>query len=289
MNLSFNLAGALPVHRLGYGAMRLTGQPGNFGPYADWAGGRALLRRAIELGVSFIDTAQAYGNGWNERLIAEALHPYPAGLVIATKGGINKSSPTSVVADGRPAKLRADVESSLRELRLEQLTLWQWHRPDPQVPIEESLGEIARLCDEGKIEHIGLSNVTAEQIEIARRHFPIVSVQNRYHLRERQSEDVLRYCEAQGIAFLPHGPLAAAPMSPGAPLSTGDAALERVAARHGATSAQVALAWSLRHSPNIIAIPGTTSIAHLEENVAAASLALTDEDMAALAASENGL
>src|SRR3954468_13146342 len=282
MPSTFLLANEYPIQRLGYGAMRLTGQPGNFGPYADWEGGKALLRRAVELGVNFIDTAQAYGNGWNERLIAEALHPYPAGLVIATKGGINKSSPTSVVADGRPAKLRADVESSLRELRVEQLTVWQWHRPDPQVLIEESLGEIARLRAEGKIAHVGLSNVTVEQIESARRHFPIASVQNRYHLRERLSEAVLRYCEAQGIAFLPHGPLAAAPMSPGAPLSTGDAALDRIAARRGATSAQVALAWSLRHSPVIIAIPGTTSIAHLEENVAAASVALTDEDMASL-------
>lgn len=282
MNLSFDLAG-VSVHRLGYGAMRLTGQPGNFGPYADWAGGVALLRRAVELGVNFIDTAQAYGNGWNERLIAEALHPYPGGMVIATKGGINKSSPTSVVADGRAAKLRADVESSLRELRVEQLALWQWHRPDPQVPLEESLGEIARLREEGKIAHVGLSNVTVEQIEIALRHFPIGSVQNRYHLRDRQSEDVLRYCEAHGIAFLPHGPLAAAPMAPGAPLSAGDAALERAAAKLSATSAQVALAWSLRHSPNIIAIPGTTTIAHLEENVAAASLVLSDDEMAALA------
>ena len=279
----FLLANEIPVRRLGYGAMRLAGQPGNFGPYADWEGGKALLRRAVELGVNFIDTAQAYGNGWNERLIGEALHPYADGLVIATKGGINKSSPTSIVADGRPEKLRADVESSLRELRVEQLTLWQWHRPDPKVPIEESLAAIAQLRTEGKLRHVGLSNVTIEHIEQAQRFFPVVSVQNRYHVRDRSADDVLGFCEAHGIAFLPYGPLGAAAMQPGAPLAKGDTALDAIAAKRGVTASQVALAWLLQRSANIVVIPGTTAIAHLEENAAAASLRLSDEEMAELA------
>ncbi|MEQ1853832.1 MAG: aldo/keto reductase, partial [Chthoniobacteraceae bacterium] len=212
------LGGDLPVHRIGYGAMRLCGQPGNFGPFADWAAGERLLRRAVELGVDFIDTAEAYGPGNNEEIIASALHPYPAGLVITTKGGVTKTSPTTIFPDGSPANLRRACDSSLRRLRLTRIDLYQLHRPDPKVPFADSIGALATLRSEGKIRHIGLSNVTVGQIAEARTIAPIVSVQNRYNLRERGGDDVLDYCGRHGIAFLPYGPLGAQPFERTAPL-----------------------------------------------------------------------
>ena len=274
---TFLLGGDLPVHRLGYGAMRLCGQPGNFGPYPNWSAGERLLRRAVELGVTFIDTAEAYGPGWNEALIASALHPYASGVVIATKGGVTKESPDKIFPDGQPENLRRGCEASLQRLKLKRIDLYQFHRPDPAVPLADSVGELARLRSEGKIRHVGLSNVTLEQIEAARAIVPIVSVQNRMNFAERESAAVLDYCTAHAIAFLSFAPLGAHPMKPGAPLA-GSEALHAVAQRHGATSAQIALAWMLRRAPNVIVIPGTTTVAHLEENIAAASITLNDEE-----------
>jgi aryl-alcohol dehydrogenase-like predicted oxidoreductase len=265
------LGGDLPVNRLGYGAMRLCGQPGNFGPFADWEAGKRLLRRAVDLGVNLIDTAHAYGPGWNEELIAEALGPYPAGVVIATKGGVEKTAPDKVFPDGTPATLRQRCEDSLRRLKLERIDLYQLHRPDPNVPLAESVSTLAQLRAEGKIRHIGLSNVTLAQLEEARQLVPIASVQNRYNLLERDDDLVLDSCTQHGIAYLPWGPLAAKPFAPHAPLA--EAASPEIAVPAGATPGQAALAWLLRRAPNIIVIPGTTSIAHLEENIAAAALA----------------
>ena len=282
------LGGDLPVHRIGYGAMRLCGQPGNFGPFADWAAGESLLRRAVGLGVNFVDTAEAYGPGHNEEIIAAALHPYPAGLVIATKGGVTKTSPTTVFPDGRPENLRRACEASLRRLRVPRVDLYQLHRPDPNVPFADSVGALAALRADGKIRHVGLSNVTLAQIEEARAIVPIVSVQNRYNLRERGAEDVLDFCERHAIAFLPYGPLGAQPFERNAPLTAHDGSHAAIAARLRATPAQVALAWLLRRSPNVIVIPGTTTISHLEENIAAARLDLSDADFAALGAGNVG-
>lgn len=281
---TFLIGGDLPVHRIGYGAMRLCGQPGNFGPYVDWAAGEKLLHCAVELGVSFIDTAEAYGPGNNEELIASALYPYREGLVITTKGGVTKTSPTNVFTDGRPENLRRACEDSLRRLRMERINLYQLHRPDPKVPFADSIGALATLRAEGKIRHVGLSNVTVAQIAEARKIVPIASVQNRYNLRERDAEDVLAFCEEHGIAFLPYGPLGAQPFERGAPLSLADSPLASIATRIGATSAQVALAWLLHRSPNIIVIPGTTLISHLEENIAAANVELSDADFDSIAA-----
>jgi pyridoxine 4-dehydrogenase len=267
MNTTFLLGGDLPVHRIGYGAMRLTGQPGNFGPYADWEGGKALLRRALELGVNFIDTAHPYGPGWNERLIGEALAPYPPGVVIATKGGVEKLSPDNIFPDGSPAILRQRVEESAKLLRVERIDLYQLHRPDPKLPFAESIGALAELRAEGKIRHIGLSNITLAQLEEARRIVPIASVQNRYNHTERGDDAVLDYCTQHGIAYLPWGPLAGKPMEAGAPLAAADSDLARHAAVAGHTPTQAALRWLLGRAPNIIVIPGTTSIQHLEENL----------------------
>ena len=278
---TFPLGGDLPVQRLGYGAMRLCSQPGNFGPYPEWSAGESLLRRAVELGVNFIDTAEAYGPGFNEELIASALHPYPEGVVIATKGGVTKESPDKIFPDGRPENLRRGCEASLRRLKLDRIDLYQLHRPDSAVPFADSIGELARLRSEGKIRHVGLSNVTIEQIETAHAIVPIVSVQNRMNVAERDAAAVLDYCTAHGIAFLPFAPLGAHPMKPGAPLAS-SAELHAVAQRHGATAAQIALAWMLRRGPNVIVIPGTTTLAHLEENVAATSIDLSDEDFRCL-------
>ena len=272
------------MHRVGYGAMRLCGQPGNFGPFADWPAGEKLLRRAVELGVNFFDTAEAYGPGNNEEIIASALHPYRTGLVITTKGGVTKTSPTTVFPDGRPENLRRACEASLRRLRVERIDLYQLHRPDPNVPFAESIGALAALRAEGKIRHVGLSNVSITQIEEARTIVPVVSVQNRYNLRERSADDVLAFCEQHAIAFLPYGPLGAQPFERNAPLTSTESPLAATAARLGATSAQVALAWLLRRSPNIVVIPGTTVIAHLDENVATANLELSDADFASLSA-----
>jgi pyridoxine 4-dehydrogenase len=264
------------VRRLGYGAMRLTGQPGNFGPYADWESGKKLLRRAVGVGVNFIDTARAYGPGWNERLIADALFPYPPDLVIATKGGIVKKSATERYLDGTLAGLRRDCEESLRNLRLDRIELYQLHWVDPKTPLEESVSALAKLREEGKIGHIGLSNVTLDQLGLAVRLVPITSVQNRYSFSDRNDDAVVDYCAGEGIAFLPYGPLGGDPFEPGSPLARPEGELAEIAARQQVTTAQLALAWLLRRAPNIIAIPGTTSIAHLEENVAAANLQLND-------------
>jgi aryl-alcohol dehydrogenase-like predicted oxidoreductase len=285
---SFLLGGDLPVHRLGYGAMRLCGQPGNFGPFADWTAGEGLLRRAVELGVAFIDTAEAYGPGHNEDLIATALHPYPAGLVITTKGGVTKTSPTTVFPDGRPENLRRACEASLQRLRVPRIDLYQLHRPDPQVPFADSVGMLATLRGEGKIRHIGLSNVTLAQVEEARAIAPIVSVQNRYNLRERASDDLLDHCTRNSIAFLPYGPLGAQPFERHAPLTTDTGSLATLAASLHATPAQVALAWLLHRAPNIIVIPGTTTLPHLEENIAAAGIVLTPGDFSSLAMLKSG-
>lgn len=274
----FLLGGDLPIHRLGYGAMRLTGQPGNFGPYADWEGGKQLLRRAVELGVNFIDTAEAYGPGTNEEIIADALHPYPDNLVIATKGGIHKPAPDNIQADGRPASLRRGVEGSLKRLKLDHIDLYQLHRPDPKVPFVESIQALAALRQEGKIRHIGVSNVTLEQLKAAQAIAPIASVQNRFSLIDRTHESILDYCSAQQIAFIPYGSLGAHPLKRGAPLAQAQGALAQIAQSHGVNPTQIALAWLLHRAPNILLIPGTTTIAHLEDNVNAAALQLSESE-----------
>lgn len=273
LEMTFLLGGDLPVHRIGYGAMRLCAQPGNFGRYRDWEGGKLLLRRAIELGINFIDTAHAYGPSCNEELIGEALAPYPPGVVIATKVGVEKTAPDKVFPDGRPENLRRRCEESLRLLRVERIDLYQLHRPDPNVPLAESVGALTELQRGGKVRHIGLSNVTIAEIEEARSIVPIVSVQNRYNLIERGDDPVVDYCTEHNIAYLPWGPLAAKPFAPAAPLANKCSAL----------------AWLLRRAPNIIAIPGTTSISHLEENFAAARIPLSDEEFAALSANPPSL
>lgn len=261
---TFRLGGEREVGRIGFGAMRLTGQPGNFGPYPDWEAGKALLRRAVELGVMFLDTAHAYGPGWNETLIAEALHPYPAGLIVATKAGITKAGPTNIRVDGHPTALRAQAEESLRRLRLERLDLLQLHRPDPAVPLAEQVGALARLREEGKVGMIGLSNVSREQVMEALAITPVASVQNRFNPAERGDDALVDMCAAHGIAFVPHGPLGAHPMRQGVVLPE-----EALGGTSQGTPAQRALAWLLARAPNVIAIPGTTSAGHLEENLGA--------------------
>ena len=278
----FKLGGDLTVNRLGYGAMRLSGQPGNFGAYPDWEGGKQLLRRAVELGVNFIDTAEAYGAGFNEELITSALHPYKQDLVIATKGGINKSAPDSILADASPAFLRSGVEGSLQRLKLEQIDLYQLHRPNPKVPFAESIGALKELRDEGKIRHLGLSNVSIEQIEQARQIVPIVSVQNKFSISNKTHQDVLNYTIANNIAFIPHGSLGAHPLKQGSPLANAAGVIAEIAQNKGIRPNQIALAWLLHYAPNIILIPGTTTIAHLEENMAASSVELTKDEMTTL-------
>jgi pyridoxine 4-dehydrogenase len=277
---TFAIGGDLPVNRMGYGAMRLTGQPGNFGPYADWDDGQALLRRAVELGVNFIDTAEAYGPGFNEELIASALHPYPDRLVIATKGGIDKPSPDNIRTNGSPENLRRGCEASLRRLKRDRIDLYQLHRPDLQVPFADSVGALAELQHEGKIRHIGLSNVTLEQLKEAQQIVAIASVQNRFSITERTHADILNYCIQNMIAFIPYGSLDAHPLKRGAPLANAGGSLGEISDRHGVKSNQIALAWLLHHAPNIILIPGTTTISHLEENIAAAILQLTPDEIA---------
>jgi aryl-alcohol dehydrogenase-like predicted oxidoreductase len=272
------LGGDLTVGRLGFGAMRTCG-PGIWGEPADPAAARAVLRRAVDLGVTFIDTADAYGPETNERQIADALYPYPAGLVIATKGGLTRPGPSRWEPDGRPAHLTAACEASLKRLRLQRIDLYQWHAPDPRVPFMDSLGALIRLREAGKIRHIGLSNVTVAQLRQATAAVPIAAVQNRYNLDDRTSEPVLQECERLGIAFLPWYPLAAGAHA-GKGLSA--RALASIAREHRATTAQVALAWLLAHSPLMLPIPGTSSIAHLEENLAAADLRLNAEQVAEL-------
>jgi pyridoxine 4-dehydrogenase len=259
------------VNRLGFGAMRITG-PGIWGEPRDPDEARRVLRRALELGVELIDTAHAYGPEVSERLIGEALYPYPDELLVATKTGLQRSGPNGWFPDARPETIRSDCERSLTLLRRERIDLLQLHRVDPRVPIEESLGVIAALRVEGKVDMIGVSNVSVEQLEGARAITQIVSVQNRYSLGDRESDDVLAICERDGIAFLPWRPLGAGSL-------TRASELGQVAAAHGATAAQVAIAWLLHRSPAILPIPGTSTVAHLEENVAAAGLELSDADL----------
>jgi pyridoxine 4-dehydrogenase len=269
---SITLGGDLRVRRLGFGAMRLTG-PGIWGEPADPEGAREVLVRAVRLGVNFIDTADSYGPEVSERLIGETLYPYPEGLVIATKGGQARPGPGQWVPDGRPEHLREACEGSLRRLRLDRIDLYQLHRVDPKVPLEESLGALADLRTEGKIRHVGLSNFTVERIERARRVVPIVSVQNRYNLTDRRSESVVDYCERHGFAFMPWAPIAAGDLAAPGGL------LDRIAERHKASAGQVALAWLLRRSPMMLPIPGTSSAEHLLENLAAPLVPLTDAEV----------
>ena len=263
------LGGEISVHRLGFGAMRLTGE-GIWGPPKDRQGALAVLRRAVELAVNFIDTADSYGPYVNEELIAEALSPYPAGLVIATKGGWNRPGPNQWTHDATPAHLRKAVEGSLKRLRLDRIDVYQLHIPDPVVSFEASVETLAQLGKEGKIRLVALSNVTQEHIERARKIVPIASVQNRYSFADREWDYVVDYCERNGIAFIPWFPLGAGKVA--------GEVLNQIAQAHRASPTQVALAWLLRRSPIMLPIPGTSSIEHLEQNAAAASLRLTDED-----------
>ncbi len=269
-----SLGGELSVHRLGYGAMRLTGE-GIWGPPKDRKAALAVLRRAVDLGVNFIDTADSYGPHVNEELIAEALSPYPRGLVIATKGGWNRPGPNQWTHDATPAHLRKAVEGSLNRLRLDRIDVYQLHIPDPVVSFDASLETLAELRNEGKIRLIALSNVTQEHIERARKLVPIVSVQNRYSFADREWDYVVDYCQRHDIAFIPWFPLGAGKVA--------GEVLNRIAKAHGASPTQIALAWLLRRSPIMLPIPGTSSIDHLEQNVAAASLRLTKEEFDALA------
>jgi pyridoxine 4-dehydrogenase len=272
---TFAIGGDLTVHRLGFGAMQITG-PGVWGEPADHDEAIAVLRRAVELGIDLIDTADSYGPEVSERLIAEALFPYPAGLVIATKAGFQRPGPGAWVADGRPEHLRSACEGSLRRLRLERIDLYQLHRIDSKVALEDQIGALLDLQSEGKIRHIGLSEVSVGQIEAVRRLAPVVSVQNRYNLVDRGSEEVLDYCARETIGFIPWFPLATGDLAkPEGPLA-------RVAGRLGATPAQVATAWLLKKSPVMLPIPGTSKVKHLEENTAAALLDLDDSVMAEL-------
>jgi len=272
---AFLLGGDLLVHRLGFGAMRLTGK-GIWGEPRDGREAIAVLRRALELGVNLIDTADSYGPAVSERIIAEALYPYPSGLMIATKAGLERPGPDQWTPNGRPAHLRAALEGSLRRLRLERIDLYQLHRIDPDVPLADQIGTLRRMQEEGKVRHIGLSEVSVADIERVRMMTPIVSVQNRYSATDRQHERVVDYCEREQLAFLPWYPLGAgAALRPGRPLA-------KAAGRLGATPAQVALAWLLRRSPVILPIPGTSSVKHLEENVGAALLELSDAEFEAI-------
>jgi pyridoxine 4-dehydrogenase len=270
--------GDLTVNRMAFGAMRLTG-PGVIGEPADSANALAVLRRAVELGVNFIDTADSYGPHVSERQIAEALHPYPDDLVIATKGGLVHERQGEWLRDGRPETLRSSCEGSLERLRVDRIDVYQLHAVDPSVPIEESVGALAELQREGKIRHIGLSNVDARQLAQARQVATIVSVQNRYNLVDRHSEGVLEVCEREGVPFLPWFPLGFGD------LTRGGGRLADIASVRGATQAQIALAWLLRRSPTMLPIPGTSSLEHLQENVAAASLELTDAEFSELSRS----
>ena len=268
--------GEFDVNRMGYGAMWLTGD-GVFGPTDDPKAARAVLRRAVELGVNFIDTADAYGPYVNEELIAEALHPYAEDLVIATKGGLTRPGPNVWKADGSPEHLRAACEASLKRLKLDAHYVYQLHAPDSEVPLEDSMGELARLQDEGKIRYIGVSNFSLEQLRLAQDLVDVVSVQNRYNVAFRESDPVLAACEQDGIVFIPWGPLATRTKE-----SPALAQLDEIAAARGISKYRAALAWSMTRSAAMLPIPGTSSIDHLEDNVAAADLRLSDAEMAAL-------
>ena len=273
---SITIGDDLTVNRMGFGAMRLTGR-GIWGPPTDRPEAIRVLRRAIELGVDFIDTADSYGPEVSEEIIAEALHPYPEGLVIATKGGFERPGPDKWVTNGRPDYLRRQLKSSLRRLRVERIDLWQLHRIDEKVPEDEQFEVIREFQQEGLVRHLGLSEVTVAQIKRARRVVPIVSVQNRYNLTDREWEAEVDYSEREGLVFLPWFPLAAGELDESGPLA-------HVARRHGAAPYQIALAWLLAHSPAMLVIPGTSSVSHLEENIRAAEIQLTPEDLEELAA-----
>jgi aryl-alcohol dehydrogenase-like predicted oxidoreductase len=272
---TFTIGGDLEINRLGYGAMRLTGQ-GIWGEPKDPGEAKRVLQRAVELGVNFIDTADSYGPVVSERLIGEALSPFPKGLVVATKAGFTRQGPDQWIQLGRPEYLVQQVEMSLRWLKTDVIDLWQLHRIDPKVPVEESLGAIARLQSQGKIRHVGLSEVKPKEIDQARKVTEIVSVQNQYNVGDRQHEDVLQYCEKHHLAFIPWFPVAAGSLArPGGKL-------DKMAKRHGSTVSQLSLAWLLHRSPVTLPIPGTSSVAHLEENLKAAEIALSAEDMQAI-------
>jgi pyridoxine 4-dehydrogenase len=272
---TFLLAGDFSINRLGFGAMRLTGE-GIWGWPPDRENAKKVLRRAVEFGVNFIDTADAYGPETNELLIAEALHPYPKGLVIATKGGNTRPGPGQWVPDGRPEYLAQCVDNSLKRLKLDRIDLWQLHRIDPKVPVEESLGAIKKAQDAGKIRHVGLSEVTVPEIEQAKKVMPIISIQNRYNITDRKSEEALHYCEKEKMGFIPWAPIGG---SGSRSLSKpGNNPLEAEAKRHNVSAVQLALAWLLQKSPVMLPIPGTSSLEHLEENMAAAKLQLSAEE-----------
>ncbi len=279
----FTIGGDLKVYRLGFGAMRLTG-PGIWGPPADKQEAIAVLRRALALGVNLIDTADSYGPAVSESLIAEALYPYPKDFVIATKGGLLRTGPNRWPADGRPEHLREALEGSLQRLRLDHIDIYQFHRPDPKVPFEDSVGVLAKMREEGKIRHVGLSNVTLDQLARAQRIVPIVTVQNHYNLAMRESEHmnvaeseaIIDLCARQGIGFIPWSPLAFGE------LAHAGGALDQIARRHNAKPSQIALAWLLKRSSTMLPIPGTSSVKHLEENVAGATMKLSQEEFDAI-------
>jgi aryl-alcohol dehydrogenase-like predicted oxidoreductase len=278
---TFTIGGALQVHRLGFGAMRVTGD-GIWGPPKDPEEAKRVLHRVVELGIDLIDTADSYGPEVSENLIAEALHPYPDGLVIATKGGLRRTGPGQWPRDARPERLKECCEASLRRLKLDRIDLYQLHSPDPQVPFEDSVGALKELQDEGKIRHVGISNVSLEELEQARGIVEVVTVQNRYNLTDRSSEDVLDACEEARIGFIPWFPLATGDLAePGGPL-------DKSAKAHDATPAQIALSWLLARSPVMLPIPGTSSVEHLEENVAATRVELSPEEVDEIGSASRG-
>lgn len=280
-----DLGDGMTVHRLGFGAMRITGE-GVWGPPDDRENAIRVLRRAVELGVEVVDTADSYGPNVSEELIAEALHPYPEGLVVATKGGLVRPGPQEWEADCRPEHLREALEGSLRRLRVERIDLYQLHTADPEVPYEESIGALAELQDAGKIRRVGVSNVDLDELEIARGIVDVASVQNRFNLSDRSSEDVLERCTELGIPFIPWFPLDTGKLATAGGRSGGSnrvpAVVRELSERHGAKPAQIALAWLLARSPVMLPIPGTASLDHLEENVGATAIELSDEDVARL-------
>jgi pyridoxine 4-dehydrogenase len=271
---TIDVGGDLTVNRMGFGAMRITGR-GIWGEPPDRDEAKAVLRRAVELGVNFIDTADSYGPDVSETLIAEALWPYPDDLVIASKGGLERTGPNRWPANGRPEHLREACEGSLRRLKLDQIPLYQFHRPDPKVPFEDSVGTLVELRNEGKIRHIGVSNVDEEQLRRAQRLAPIVSIQNRYSLGDRESDSLIDLCEQESMVFLPWAPIRDLDPNP---------AIQRVTEAHDATARQIVLAWLLARSPAVLPIPGTGTVSHLEENVAAAGIKLSDAEVDALQA-----
>jgi pyridoxine 4-dehydrogenase len=278
---TFTIGGDLEVQRLGFGAMRITGE-GIWGPPDDPEEAKRLLRRVVELGIDLIDTADSYGPEVSENLIAEALHPYPDGLVIATKGGLRRTGPSEWPSDARPERLKECCEASLRRLKLDRIDLYQLHAPDPQVPYEDSVGALKELQDEGKIRHVGVSNVSIEELEQARGIVEVVTVQNRYNLTDRHSEDVIDACQQAGIGFIPWFPLATGRLAePAGPL-------DRIAREHDATPAQIALAWLLARSPVMLPIPGTSSIEHLEEDLAATRIELSPSELEEIGSDSRG-